>query len=75
MNSLGIRKSDIKGPLDCLQPHSYTNLIYPYKKATIWYSVIGEQLFATKDFRRNIGSFSTNAPAMFKKAQNLYFWF
>ena len=34
INSLGIRKSDIKGPLDCLQPHSYTNLIYPNKKAT-----------------------------------------
>ena len=35
INSLGIRKSDIKGPLDCLQPHSYMNLIYPNKKATI----------------------------------------
>ena len=33
MNSLGIRKSDIKGPLDCLQAHSYTNLIYPNRKS------------------------------------------
>ena len=35
MNSLGIRKSDIKGSLDCLQPHLYTNLIYPNKKSNI----------------------------------------
>ena len=35
MDSLGIRRSDIKCPGDCLQPLSYTNLIYPNKKATI----------------------------------------
>ena len=35
MNSLGIRKSETKGPLDCLQPHSYMNLKYSNKKATI----------------------------------------
>ena len=28
MNSLGIRKSDIKGPLVCLQPHLHANPIY-----------------------------------------------
>ena len=72
MNYLRIRSSDIKGPLNCVQPHPYMNLKYSNKETTIQNLVIGEQLVCFK--RRYIGSFSTDTPATLKKPQNLFFY-
>ena len=52
------------------------NLIYPYKKKQQYnIRLLVNNLFATKDVSRNIGSYSTNASAMLKKAQDLFFLF
>ena len=70
MNSLGIPKSKIKGPLDCLQPHSYI----PIKKQQCNIRLLVNNLLATKDIRRNIGKSLIDVLAMLKKHQNLFFY-
>ena len=75
VNFLGIRKSDIKGSLDCLQPHSYTNSYILIKKQQYNIRLLMNNFFATKDVKRNVGSFSTMRLQCLKKLRICIFNF